>query len=90
MNCALLIVILLARMSDLSEWIDKLDDDGVIHSTDSTTGFGPRAVGVVSHVTSSNRVPFTDLFYPLLIGLFFLIFTNTFASLFGRVFFWES
>ena len=49
-------------MSDLSEVIDKLDDDGVLHSTDSTADFGSGAVGAASPVASSIWVPFTGSF----------------------------
>ena len=35
-------------MSYLSELIDILDDDEVLHSTDSTAGVGYRSVGVAS------------------------------------------
>ena len=38
----------LAQMSYLSELIDILDDDEVLHSTDSTAGVGYRSVGVAS------------------------------------------
>ena len=42
----------LARMSDLSNLIDILDDDVNVHSTDSTVGAGSRMVTVTSTVTS--------------------------------------
>ena len=65
-NCASLLIVhfieYLARMSDLSEVIDKLDDDGVLHSTDSTADFGSGAVGAASPVASSIWVPFTGSF----------------------------
>ena len=38
-------------MSDLSEVIDKLNDDEVLHSFGSTTIFGHIAVSVTSPVT---------------------------------------
>ena len=49
-------------MSDLSELIDILDDDLVLHSTNSTAGISSRAVGVASPVASSSWVPFTGFF----------------------------
>ena len=52
-------------MSDLSEVIDKLYDDGVLHSADSTAVFSSGAVGVASSVASSSWVPFTALFFNL-------------------------
>ena len=45
-------------MSDLSELIDILDDDEVLHSTDSTTVVGSRTVGIASPIASSSGVPF--------------------------------
>ena len=66
-NCALLLIVhfieYLARMSNLSEVIDKLDDDGVLHSADSIAVFGSGAVVVASPVASSSWVSFTDLFF---------------------------
>ena len=56
MNCALV------RMSALSDLIDKLDDDGVLRSADSTTVCGSGAVGASSPVVSSSWVPFTGFF----------------------------
>ena len=77
-------------MSDLSEVIDRLDYDGVLHSADSTAVFASGGIGVASPVASSSWVPFTVFFKSLLIGLLFLIFANTFASFFGRVVFGDS
>ena len=61
MNCALFLIVhfieYLVRMSDLSDLIDKLDDDGVLHSTDSIAVYGSRVVGVASPVASSSWVP---------------------------------
>ena len=45
-----------------SELIDLLDNDGILHSTDSTTGVGSRTVDVASIVASSSWFPFTGLF----------------------------
>lgn len=63
MDCALSIIVhcteCLTRMSDLSELIDILDDDEVLHSTDSTTAVGSRTVGIASPIASSSGVPFT-------------------------------
>ena len=62
MNCALFWIthfIDLVRMSDLLDLIDKLDDDGILHSADYTAVFSSGA-GDASHpVVSSNWVPFT-------------------------------
>ena len=73
MNCALFLIVhfikYLARMSDLSELINKLDDDGGLHSTDSIAGFGSGSVGVASPVVSSSWVPFTSLFF-IFVGWF--------------------
>ena len=69
-------------MSDLSELIDILNDDGVLHSTGFTARVGFRAIGVASFVTSSSWVPFTGLFSYLLNSLLFPIFSNKFASYF--------
>ena len=44
----------IARMSDLSELIDILDDDGALHSTDSSSRFGSGAIGVASPVVPSS------------------------------------
>ena len=57
MNCPLFLIvhfIELVRMSDLSYLIDKLDDDGALHSADSTAVCGSGAVGVSSPVVSSS------------------------------------
>ena len=66
MHCALSIIVhcieYLAWMSDLSELIDILDDDGILHSTDSTAGVGSKTVGGVSLVVSSCWFPSTCLF----------------------------
>ena len=53
----------LARISDFSTLIDKLDDDVNVYSTDSTTGASasPGTVIVVSTVSSSCWGPFPDL-----------------------------
>ena len=55
-NCALVLIVhfieYLARMSKLLELFDKLDDDRVLHSTDSTAGFGLGVVGVDSPAVS--------------------------------------
>ena len=79
-------------MSDLSYLIGKLDDDGILHSADSTDVCGSGAVGASSPVVSSSWVPFTGLFFKflLIVFLFIVFYTNTFASFFGRVFFWDS
>ena len=67
MYCALLINVHytehLARMGDLSELIDTLDDDINVHLTDSTSGVGSRSVGVAFTITSSNWDSFTGLFF---------------------------
>ena len=66
MNCALFFIvhfIELVRMSDLSDLIDKLDDDGILHSADSTAFCGSGAVGASSPIVSSSWVPFTGLFF---------------------------
>ena len=44
----------LAQMSDLSELIDKLNDDRFLRSADSNAVFGSGAVGVDSPVVSSS------------------------------------
>ena len=66
MYCALSIIVhcieYLARMSNLSELIDILDDDGILHSTDSTARVGSKTVGGVSLVASSCWFPSTGLF----------------------------
>ena len=49
-------------MIDLSEVIDKLDYDGVLHSADSTAVFASEAIGVASPVASSSCVPFIVFF----------------------------
>ena len=58
MNCALFLIVrfieYLARMSDLSELIDKLNDDRFLRSTDSNAVFGSGAVGVDSPIVSSS------------------------------------
>ena len=78
MNCALFLIVrfieYLARMSDLSELIDKLDDDGVLHSTDSTVRFGVGAVGAASPVASSSWVPITGLFLILWRLVYYFLF----------------
>ena len=79
-------------MGDLSDLIDILDNDGVLHSTGVNTGITSRAVGVTSPVVSSSWFPFTGLFFLInsINGLTFSIFANTLASFFGRLFFWDS
>ena len=79
-------------MSNLSDLIDKLDDDGVLHSADSTAMCGSGTVGASSPVVSSSWVPCTDLYFLICIDCFLCIvfFTNTLVSFFGRVFFWDS
>ena len=52
-------------MSDLSDLIDKLDDDGFLRSADSTDVYGSGVVGVASPVSSSSWVPFTGSFFNL-------------------------
>ena len=80
-----------AWMSDLSDLIDILDDDGVLHLTNSTTGVASRAVGIASHVASSRWFPFTGLFvFNSLNSLIFPIFAYTLAPFFGRLLFWDS
>ena len=49
-------------MSDLLDLIHKLDDDGVLYSTDATAVCGSGAVGASSPVVSSSWVPFTGFF----------------------------
>ena len=67
MYCALLINVYyteyLARMGDLSELIDTLDDDINVHLTDSTSGVGSRSVGVAFAIISSSWNSFTGLFF---------------------------
>ena len=69
MNCALFVSVhfieYLARMGDLSELIDKLDDGGILHSVDSTVVGGSGAVGVAFPVASSSWILFTGLFFNL-------------------------
>ena len=89
-NC-LLYSVCLAWMSDLSDLIDILDNDGVLHLTNSTTGVASRAVGIASHVASSRWFPFTGLFvFNSLNSLIFPIFAYTLAPFFGRLLFWDS
>ena len=52
-------------MGDLSELIDKLDDDGILHSVDSTVVGGSGVVGVDFPVASSSWVLFTGFFFNL-------------------------
>ena len=54
-------------MSDLSGLIDNLDDDGALHSTDSSAGFGSGAINVASPVVPSSWVPFSGLFFVCLL-----------------------
>lgn len=46
-------------MSNLSELIDILHDDGIFHSIDSNDGIASRAVGVAFPITSYSWVLFT-------------------------------
>ena len=76
MNCALFLIvhfIELVQMSDLSYLIDKLDDDGALHSADFNAGFGPGVVGVASPVASSSWVPFTGLFSNLFLLVYYYL-----------------
>ena len=52
-------------MSDLSELINKLYNDGVLHLTASTTGVGSGVVDVTSPDASSSWFPFASLFFNL-------------------------
>ena len=70
--CLIVHFIELARMSDLSDLIGKLDDDGVLHSADSTDVCGSGVVGASSPVVSSSWVPFTGLFFKFLLVVFFV------------------
>ena len=67
MYCALSINVhyieYLARMGELSELLDTLDDNVNVHWIDSTSGVGYRSVGVISTVVSSVGVLFTGLFF---------------------------
>ena len=53
----------LVRMSGLSDLNDKLDDDGVLHSADSTAMCGSGTIGDSSPVVSSSWVPSIDLYF---------------------------
>ena len=69
MNCTLLFIVhfieYLVQMSDLSDLIDKLDDDGFLRSADSTDVYGSGVVGIASPVSSSKWIPFTGSFFNL-------------------------
>ena len=69
MNCALFLIVhlieYLARMSDLSELIDILDDDGVLHSVDSIDDVEVLHSTLASRVVSPSWVPFIGLFFIL-------------------------
>ena len=43
--------------------IDILDDDGALHSNNSSAGFGSGAIDVASPVIPSSWVPFSGLFF---------------------------
>ena len=57
MNCVLFFIvhfIELVRMSDLSDLIDKLDDDGILHSAVPTDMCDSGAVGASFPIVSSR------------------------------------
>ena len=54
-------------MSGLSELIDILDDDGALHSPDSSAGFGSGVISVALHIVLSSWVSFSGLFFCLLV-----------------------
>ena len=60
-------------MSGLSELIDIVDDDGALHSPDSSAGFGSEVISVALPVVLSSWVSFSRfvfLFACLLIFTF--------------------
>ena len=69
MNCVLFFIvhfIVLVWMSDLSDLIDTLEDNGLLHSAGSTAVCGSGVVGASSLlVVLSSWVPFTGFFYRL-------------------------
>ena len=64
LNCSVLNVCVIYNLYVLRV-IDNciLDDDGILHSTDSTVGVGSRTISVASPVASSSWIPFIGLFF---------------------------
>ena len=61
-------------MSDLLGLIDILDDDGTLHSTDSSAGSLSGEIGVASLVVPSSWVPFSGVCFVCLFIDFCFIF----------------
>ena len=62
----------IARMSDLLELSDIMDDDGALHLNELSTGSVSGAIGFATPIIPSSWVPFSGLFVVYLLIFCFM------------------